>query len=115
MHILQVQYYQCNGHFGLWRAFEHESLEKEISKSHIFTVGIQMKKFENFKKPTYLNIRACFQLLILINKHLVNYIIKKIVTMVFSNFIQIISITPFAKKCFKKKSCLNKQCKNTKH
>jgi hypothetical protein len=61
-----------------------------------------MRKFENFKKPTYLNIRACFQLLILINKHLVNYIIRKFVTMVFSNFIQIISIAPFAKKNIKK-------------
>jgi hypothetical protein len=58
--------------------------------------------FENFKKPTYLNIRACLKLIIIINKHLVNYIIRKFEKMMFSNFIQIIPIAPFAKNVLKK-------------
>ncbi len=76
--------------------------KKFQNHTYIHNRNLDGEYFENFKKPTYLNIRACFQLLIIINKHLVNYIIRKFVRMVFSNFTQIISIAPFAKNVFKK-------------
>jgi hypothetical protein len=65
-------------------------------------------------KSTYLNIRACFQLLIIINKHLVNYIIiKSCNNGVFKFHSNNFNCTFCHLK--KKESCLNKQCKNKKH